>query len=134
MTKSGRKSIKRVFHPYDLWEEYHAGMWRITSGDVRISHVRDAANLMRDPSAFKAAMMRAVDTWPFSCENNLTCTSMNRIAWLGHAGCCLGVGSPEDCTRLGWHTLNQPEQDEANRVAAEVLAVWEERYLGWVNA
>jgi hypothetical protein len=80
---------------------------------------------MRDPVKFKAAMVEGLTQWPKSCEMNLTAESVNRIAWLGHCGCCIATKSPEDCTRLGWHMLNQSEQDEANRVAAEVLELWE---------
>ena len=88
-----------------------------------------AASLMRDPSAFKSAMMRALELWPNSCLHNLSADSVNKIAWLGHAGCCLGAGSPEENTRIGWHMLTQHEQDEANRVAAEVLTAWGEGRL-----
>jgi hypothetical protein len=69
-------------------------------------------------------MMEALDTWPKSCDANLTAESVNRIAWLGHAGCCIATKSPEEATRVAWHTLDQSEQDEANRAAEEVLNVY----------
>lgn len=103
-------------------------MWRNVRGDERSGYVSAAGDLMRAPGVFRAAMARAIEEWPRSCEHNLTSMASNRIAWLGHAGCCLAVQSPEDLTRLAWHTLTAPQQDEANRVAAEVLAVWEERH------
>lgn len=118
--------MSRVFHHYERLEEYQDGMWRITRGEKRKAHVAASASLMRDPAAFQSAMFAALEQWPLSCEHNLTAENVNRIAWLGHAGCCVGVSSPEDCTRLGWHTLTREEQDEANRVAAEVLKQWDE--------
>lgn len=121
-------TLKRVYRHYEELEEFHAGMWRITHGDVRKGHVKAAADLMRDPDAFKAAMKRATALWPKSTEVAMTAEDTNRIAWLGHAGCCVGVGSPEEATRAGWHTLNASEQDEANRVADEVLQEWLEGY------
>jgi len=118
----------RVYYHYEQLEEFHAGMWKIVRGEMRKQYIELAANLMRDATAFKDAMMRAVREWPKSCEFNFTSDSVNRIAWLGHAGCCLGVGSPEEATRCGWHTLNQSEQDLANEVAAEALSTWEASY------
>jgi hypothetical protein len=118
----------RVYYHYEQLEEFHAGMWKIVRGEMRKRYIELAANLMRDATAFKDAMLRAVREWPKSCEFNFTSDSVNRIAWLGHAGCCLGVGSPEEATRCGWHTLNQHEQDIANQVAAEALSTWEAAY------
>lgn len=122
------KNSQRIFYHYEDLEEYHAGMWRIVRGRERQSNIEHAADLMRCPDEFKVAMRRALTDWPKSCEASLTSESVNRIAWLGHAGCCIGVGSPEENTRAGWHTLTQSEQDEANRAAAEVLAEWVRRY------
>jgi hypothetical protein len=116
---------ERVYHHYDNLEEYHSGMWRIIRGEERKGFIFAAAELMKNPERFKYHMGRALDEWPNSCEHNLTADNVNRIAWLGHAGCCLGVNSPEEATRAGWHTLSKPQQDEANRVAAEVLATWD---------
>jgi hypothetical protein len=117
--------IDRVFFHYEDLEEYHAGMWKRPTGITRKDFVGYAADLMRCPDEFNLAMQEACDKWPNSCAHNLTCLDSNRIAWLGHAGCCIATGSPEECTRVGWHTLTSEEQDEANRVAAEVLHDWE---------
>lgn len=126
--------MKRVYHSHDKWEEFAGGMWRIVHGEQTQRYVNAAAALMRVPEKFKVAMLRAVREWPVSCEVNLTARSMNRQAWLGHAGCCLAVNSPENCTRLGWHVLSQKEQDEANRVADEVIVIWEDAYNETLNA
>lgn len=116
--------IRRYFH-YEELEEFNSGMWRIVRGEDRAKNSRAAADLMRSIYAFKEAMYRAIRDWPNSCMHNLTAESVNRIAWLGHAGCCLGVGSPEENTRIGWHMLNSREQDAANAAALEVLNYWE---------
>ena len=120
--------LPRVYHHYTKLEEYEHGMWRITHGVERKGYIQEAADLMREPERFEAAMLRAVNEWPISCEHALTAEATNRIAWLGHAGCCIEVGSPEEATRAGWHTLTLGEQDEANAVAAKVLMRWEEIY------
>jgi hypothetical protein len=126
--KHSKTKIDRVFFHYTELEEYAAGMWKRPTGFVRKQFVEAAADLMRCPDEFKLAMEQAAEQWRKSCAQNLTCYDSNRIAWLGHAGCCIATGSPEECTRVGWHTLTSDEQDEANRVAAEVLEIWDMAY------
>ena len=128
MKISKKLKIDRVYFHYEDLEEFKAGMWKRLNGDPRRDFVNLAADLMRCPDEFKLAMQQVSKEWPKSCEHNLTCYDGNRIAWLGHAGCCIATGSPEECTRVGWHTLNSFEQDEANRVAAEILAIWDALY------
>ncbi len=120
--------MKRVYHHYKKLEEVNAGMWRIVGGDAGKDFASAAADLMRDPEAFKASMRKAIMAWPNSCEHNMTAKNVNRQAWLGHAGCCIAVESPEECTRLGWWKLTKEQQDEANRVADEVILEWEQMY------
>lgn len=121
--------MKRVFHHFSRCEENQAGMWRTITGDAREEFVAGASDLMRDAPRFKAAMMRAVQEWPYSCEMNLSASSINRQAWMGHAGNCIALNSPEELTRLGWHRLNQSEQDIANQMADEVIEFWEGEQL-----
>ena len=118
-----RKPMKRIYHHCSMLEE--AGMWKQVCGDTAERLQADAADLMRAPESFRAGMVFALHEWPCSCEHNLTAVSMNRLAWLGHAGCYLMVGSPEATTRLAWHDLTTPEQDKANEVAARVIRQWE---------
>lgn len=122
--------MKQVFHAAQTWEEYPAGMWRaVTNPEERQSYITASAALMKDLGAFLEAMLKAVDKWPISCEHQLTNQSINHQAWLGHAGCCIATNSPEDCTRLGWHTLNQAEQDAANLAANQAYEIWRGHYL-----
>jgi len=114
---------REYFHYEDL-EEWHGGMWAIVRGKQRTTNAENAANLMRNPVAFESAMMQALEEWPNSCKHNLTAEETNRLAWLGHAGCMIGVQSPEENTRLGWHMLNKKEQDIANKTAKKVLHSW----------
>jgi hypothetical protein len=116
--------LERVYFHYTELEEYHAGMWRLVYGDEKKANSLAAANLMRDSKQFDYHMRRAFDEWPNSCVHNLTSENSNRVAWLGHAGCFLGTGSTEENTRCGWHTLNEAEKAEANRVAGDVLSDW----------
>jgi hypothetical protein len=116
--------MERLYFHFNDLEEYHGGMWRIVGGLKKARNALAAAELMRDDVAFEAAMMRALEEWPNSCQHNLTAEDTNRLAWLGHAGCCLAVGSTEENTRTGWHLLTTAQQDAANATAQRVLDAW----------
>lgn len=123
-TKSPTK--RRYFSYLDL-EEYEGavGMWRIVVGPMaRKGHVEAASDLMANPAMFADAMRIALQKWPNSCLNAFTTEGNNQRAWLGHAGCYLKVGSPEETTRLAWHTLDDAEQWAANDAADRVIAEW----------
>jgi hypothetical protein len=120
--------MKRVYYPYNLWEEYESGMWRICSSSEKDNFAEQAAALMKETLSFKESMQSALVKWPISCKMNLSAKCMNRRAWLGHAGCCIAIGSPEEATRQGWHYLTDEEQIEANRVTDEVISEWEASY------
>lgn len=115
--------MKRIYHHVDNLEE--GPMWQKITGQLAVEFTEKAAELMKEPDCFKDAMRQALEKWPFACEHNLSAKNINRLAWLGHAGCYLETGSPEECTRLGWWKLDQDQQDEANAVAAEVIEEWE---------
>lgn len=116
--------MRRQYFHFNELEETEDGLWRIVRGEQRKRNVEDAAELMRDTGSFMWAMRQALVKWPRSCVHNLTAENSNRLAWLGHAGCCIALGSPEENTRCAWHTLTKAEQDEANEAAQTVLDEW----------
>ena len=120
--------MKRIFHRYEKCEEYSAGMWRKVPPQDRQQYVKASAELMLNPQMFRAAMIKAANEWKHSCETNLTAPTVNKRAWLGHAGCCIQAGSPEDLTREAWGALDQEAQDLANQMADEAIAYWMERH------
>ena len=116
--------MDREYFHYNELEEWHDGMWKIVGGVARKRNAKAAADLMRNSQRFETAMYKALEQWPNSCRHNLTAEDSNRLAWLGHAGCCIEVGSPEENTRCGWHLLTTLEQNEANNSAQKVLDAW----------
>lgn len=83
---------------------------------------------MLNCNKFEAAMKKVVDQWEYSCEANLTASSINHQAWIGHAGCAINHNAPEDITRLAWRTLTQEQQDLANQAADNAIAYWKGKY------
>ena len=118
------RALKRVFYHYQELEEFHAGMWKRLTGEPRKRFIELASSLMRDTEAFRGAMRAATIQWPKSCAAAFTTDGLNQIAFLGHAGCCVSTGSPEECTRVAWHTLSRDEQDRANAAAGDILTEW----------
>lgn len=120
----------RVAHHWSKMEEYHpdGGMWQIPSGLDRQRFIDASADLMRDIDSFYRAMSRAVRDWPLSCETAMTTPGLNRRAWIGHAGCFLATGSPEETTRLGWHALSPDQQLAANHAADRAINYWGHRH------
>jgi hypothetical protein len=121
--------MKRIYHPFHKWEEYHAGMWRNVSGKERQSLLKEAIDFTGNHELYGDFMLQIIQDWPFSCEHNLTCLSLNRRAWIGHAACCLAISAPEDITREAWAYLTQDQQDRANAKADEAIKKWEIRHV-----
>lgn len=124
-----KRSITRVFHHYEKWEEYRWGMWRIVTGEEREPYFHSVRRILESPYLFRCSLYSAWTRWPISCEVNLTNRSMNRAAWLWHAGACVVTGAPEDITRSAWPSITQEQRVEADRIAWEVVEEWEEGYL-----
>jgi hypothetical protein len=127
------KKIERKFYNYMELEEYVCGMWKVARGQQRKDYIKLSEKLMKDTNGFIAAMNMVVKSWPKSVEQNLTVVSSNRLAWLGHAGCNIRHGSPEECTRAAWYLLSDDERNEANKAAMTVLMQWDFVYPGCVQ-
>lgn len=116
----------RVHYPWYELEEYRpdGGMWSTVPTLKREYFITSTSDLMANPAKFADSMRRALKEWPKSVAVALTTPGMNHRAWLGHAGCYLATGSPEETTRLGWHELDDAEQWAANAAADQVIAEW----------
>ena len=123
---SNYRAPTRVHYPWHQLEEHQedGGMWKIPAAGERSQFADAAEQLMANPDAFRDAMRRALHEWPRSVSVALTNPSLNHRAWIGHAGCYLATGSPEEATRLGWHQLDEGEQAAANAAADDVIEEW----------
>lgn len=114
-----------VWHPYWLWEEVGHNMW----GDVRRrkTWLQIAIAFTGDHELYGEWMMRVIDEWPKSCEQNLTKSGYKR-AWIGHAAVALAIGCPEDIVREAWGHLSKEQQDKANDKAQAAIDTWRARH------
>ena len=98
-----------------MWQSFKKSMTR----------VQQAARLLSDPQACRAAMQRAVNQYPISAEQHLSKPS-GRRPWMGQAACSVELGALEEETRIAWNFYMTPDaQASANAIADDVIAQWE---------
>jgi hypothetical protein len=103
-------------------------MWRRIPASERPKMIHDAERFTGDAVLYGSWMTKVLDSWPISCEHNITDLSQNRRAWIGHAATCLAIGAPEDITRAAWGMLTRQQQDDANAMADRAISEWESRH------
>jgi hypothetical protein len=119
--------MKRVFHPYDKWEDYKHGFY----GGLdypKDNNLTRYADLLRNLEEFEKALKIIVSTWKYSCEHNLTNENINRIAYLGQAACALMYNTPNSASMGGYNLLSSGEQQKADALAEKYLNIWLEEY------
>ncbi len=117
--------MERVFHTWDEWECYPAGLYETKPpcGMTPQEAIEAYRAFLHDTVAFKAALARVLNEWPNSCEHYLTNVNMNRIAWLGQAAMCIASGVPANF-RAGFNRLTKEEKRTANETALCALNKW----------
>lgn len=114
-------NIKPIWHPWWLWECYTAGFFdespKEMTKDRGLLVYRD---FLGDLDRFAKGMKRILSEWKFSCEHNLSKSSVNRIAWLGQSAACIETGVPASC-RGGFRLISSSSQRAANLLALEYL-------------
>ena len=121
--------IKKIYHHYEKWEEYKYGMWRKVSSEEESQHLKWAIDFTGNADLYGTWMLKVVDDWPISCEQNLSDSSLNRQAWIGHAACCYANKCPEYIVRTAWWELTQEQRDRANAKADYAIKRWEENFI-----
>ena len=69
-------------------------------------------------------MFRVVKEWFFSCEHNLTNSSMNKIAYIGQASLSYLHQIPSTVTMESWSKVPKESQDKANEIAQRAYDKW----------
>ena len=120
--------MNRVWHPYTIWEDYLAGMWRTLPKTQESIWVEIAITFTGNPLLYGKWMREVIVKWPIACEHNLTSEATNKLAWIGHSACCMATGCPEYITRLAWRELSNDQRDAANLQAEVALWLWNQGY------
>lgn len=86
-----------------------------------------AIDFTGNANLYGAWMVNVVNDWPYSCQHNLSNSTQNRRAWIGHAACAYANRCPEDIVRKAWSHLSEQQQTDANTKADEAIELWEIR-------
>lgn len=81
--------------------------------------------IFSDPEETRRLMQRVTLEWKYSCEHNLSNMSMNRIAYLGQAACCIEHKVPSTITMEAWNKVDKQFRDIADSIASELIKEWE---------
>ena len=115
--------MKRIYHHYNLWEDYHAGMYDEDKRG-RKKRVEKAAYILGTPEICKQAMEKVISEWRIATEYNLSNAEINRKAWLGQAACSCYANIHEDETREAWGLMTEQQRIKANQIAASIIKKW----------
>lgn len=119
--------MKRIYHHYKYWEDWINGMWRKESKEYESINIQKVIEFTGNHLKYGEAMIRVINEWKISCENNLSNVSINRKAWIGHAACCIELGYPEYLVRQAWQELTDEQRNLANKEALKAIRIWEQR-------
>ena len=113
--------MKRIYHPYWVWEDYKSGFYDNCTGENKKAKKKLAIEMFESEELTRSYMRRVVEQWKFSCEHNLTNDSVNKIAYIGQGACCIYGGVPSTVTMEIWSTLDKKVRDRADDIAKSVL-------------
>lgn len=113
----------RIFHTYDKWECFKNGFFKSSSEEYSHQEAKEKFAEFFKKEDFESVAKKVINEWKYSCEHNLTNTSMNRIAWLGQASVCYLYKIPSKYSS-GWNLLTNQEQEKANETALKIINEW----------
>lgn len=119
--------MNRIYHHYEKWEDNKHGLY-LLKDEKKEENIIKNIELLKNIKELEKYMNKVIKEWKYSCEQNLSNTTMNRQAYLGQSACCLHHGSPAVTTRSSWVKLNKDEQDKANKTADKIIKKWENKY------
>lgn len=127
-SRGKNKAMKQTYVPWWLWEDYHAGMWRKLPKLQEQLTIQKAIEFTENTELYGMAMQIVVNEWPYTMLHNLSNTSVNKRAFLGHCAVCLETSIPEYITRLAWRELTEQQRIKADEIAEQTVNEWKKRY------
>ena len=85
--------------------------------------------MLSDKDLFATVLEKIISEWKYSCEHNLTDSSTNKRAWIGHAACSFEMNLPESVVRQAWKVLSNEQRIKANNQADMAIKLWMSGYM-----
>ena len=117
--------MERVYHRYELWEDYQAGFYNNVSGENKTILINKVVELFSSLELTEKYMNLVIEKWKYSCEHNLTNNSLNRIAYLGQSACCIYASVPSSVTMEAWSSVPDNFKLQANNIAKKIIENYE---------
>jgi len=117
--------MERIYHRYEYWECFKAGFFKNISGDEKKELSSQVIELFKNPKKTEKFMRKVISDWVYSSEHNLTNLSLNRVAWLGQAACCVYANIPYKITMENWRFVDKEKQKIACDIAEKVIKEYE---------
>ena len=117
--------MKQIYHPWHLWEDHKHGFYDNISGRDKKEMIEKAVQMFTDSELTEICMLKVINERKYSCEHNLSNLSMNRIAYLGQAACCVFAGIPCSVTMEAWNKVSKEKRDIADSIAERLIKEWE---------
>lgn len=116
--------MKRIYHPYWKWEDWKCGFYDNMSGTNKKEKIEKVIEMFGNEKKTREMMFRVVDEWRYSCEQNLSNSSINKIAYIGQGACCLYDKIPSTVTMEAWSLLDKEIRDRSDGIAKEAIERW----------
>ena len=116
--------MNRIYIPYWEWEDWINGMWRKLSKHNEEYYFNLAIEFTGDHIKYGKSMMDVVKAWTNTMLHNLTNSSINKKAFVGHCACCYKHEIPEYIVRMGWKKLTDEQRFLANIEAEKAINYW----------
>lgn len=122
--------MKRIYHPYWLWEDWQNGLFETDGYDEKETErlTELAKSLLENQEEFFRIAKEVITEWKYAAEMNLSNKGRNRQAWIGQASCCYKYKIPEYMTKYAWRMMSEENRIKANNTADNVIATWERNH------
>ena len=119
--------MEQIYHNYEDWEDYKNGFYSKPKKSEESEHIFKVIELFNSKTLTETYMNRVIEEWKNSVEHNLTNASMNKIAYIGQAACCIYASVPSETTMKAWKMIPLEIQDRANKIAENIIKEWEQK-------
>lgn len=121
-----QKNLKQIYNPWWKWECYKFGLYNTHPpfGIEENQAYQMYADFLSNSELFEKYIQFVLKNWIFSCQNFLTNTSINRVAYIGQASMCYYSRIPRKY-RSGFHLLDETQKQKANNLAKHYLDQYE---------
>ena len=116
--------VNRIYHHYKKWEDYNYNFYNNCTGKEKEDKIKKGLEMFNSEELTKKYMFLVIRDWKYSCEHNLTNSSLNKIAYIGQSACSYYDNIPSTITMEVWNMRSKEVQERSNILAKEAIKEW----------